>query len=384
MKTLLVRLVLGFLLVSGVVYGQVLSELSLPPNGDNQRAEVAQWVGPVKVTIEYHSPNVHGGGGADRTGHIWGELVRYGFFDEGFGPSHATPWRVGANESTTITFSHDIKIGGHDVKAGTYALFLELEKDAPWTWILSASPGWGSYQYDPKYDVLRVSATPQDAPYTEFMTFNFEERRPNSTVAVLQWEKKRISFKIDVPNVNDIYVAQMRRELMGWPGFDPQNWQTAAQFCATNKINLEEALVWANRAIEEPFRGAVPGRRDYSTLRTKANVLEAMNRTAEAEAVMQEAIRLPGTDAVQIHSYGMSLLNAGKTAKAVEIFNFNRQQHPDDQFITFIGLARAYSATGDKQKAIQSWETALQHVPSNRQALVPMIQKALQKLKEGS
>ena len=44
--------------------GQVLSELSMPPNGDNERAQVAQWIGPVKITIEYHSPNVHGGGGA--------------------------------------------------------------------------------------------------------------------------------------------------------------------------------------------------------------------------------------------------------------------------------------------------------------------------------
>src|ERR1700730_19064191 len=41
-------------------HGQVLSELSLPPNGANERAEVSQWIGPVKITIDYHSPNVHG------------------------------------------------------------------------------------------------------------------------------------------------------------------------------------------------------------------------------------------------------------------------------------------------------------------------------------
>src|ERR1051325_5152805 len=192
--------------------GQVRAEISQPPNGDNQRAEISQWIGPVKVSIDYHSPNVHGGGGADRTGHIWGELVRYGYFDDGFGPSRATPWRVGANESTTISFSHDVKIAGKDLKAGTYALFLLLDKDGPWTWILSSNPGWGSFQYDPKYDVLRVEATPKDAPYTEFMTFNFDDRRPDSTVAYLQWEKKRIDLKIDVPNVNDLYVAEMRKD----------------------------------------------------------------------------------------------------------------------------------------------------------------------------
>src|SRR6059058_4737653 len=101
---------------------QVHSEIAMPPNGDNERAEISQWIGLVKVTIDYHSPNVHGGGGADRTGHIWGDLISYGFTDQGFGPSHSAPWRVGANETTTITLSHDVKIEGKDLKAGTYGL----------------------------------------------------------------------------------------------------------------------------------------------------------------------------------------------------------------------------------------------------------------------
>ena len=378
----LAAFVLGALPYLGVA--QVLSELSIPPNGDNQRAEVSQWIGPVKVSIEYHSPNVHGGGGADRTGHIWGELVGYGFFDEGFGPSHATPWRVGANESTTISFSHDVQIDGHDLKAGTYALFLDVEKQGPWTWIFSTNPGWGSYQYDPKFDSLRVAATPQDAPYTEFMTFSFDERRPSSTIAYLQWEKKRVSFKIQVPNVNELYVGEMRRELMGWPGFNYQNWATAAQFCADNKINLDEALVWADRAINEPFRGAVRGHRSFSTLRTKAAVLHAMQRDGEADAVMEEALRLPGTDVMEIHSYGMSLLAAGRNEKAMQVFVVNRQTHPDDQFVPYVGLARGYTAVGNKAEAIRSWETALQHVPDDRKSLIPVIEKALKNLRQGS
>src|SRR5512142_3516275 len=89
-------------LAVGTLGAQQLSELSLPPggNGISQRSEVAQWIGPVKVSIAYGSPNVHGRGN-DRAGHIWGELVPFGLFDEGFGPSTATPWRAGANESTT-------------------------------------------------------------------------------------------------------------------------------------------------------------------------------------------------------------------------------------------------------------------------------------------
>ena len=195
---------IGFILISPslTIMAQDLSELPQPPNGDNQKAEVSQWIGPVKVSICYHSPRVHFQG-AERTGHIWGELIPYGFFDDGFGPSKAQPWRTGANETTTISFSHDVKVEGQDLPAGTYGLFLVLDKSGPWTWILSHnSYGWGAYQYAPKDDVLRMTVQPQDAPFTEFLTYSFDERLPSSAVAFLQWEKKRVPLKIEVPNVN--------------------------------------------------------------------------------------------------------------------------------------------------------------------------------------
>ena len=361
---------------------QVHSELAIPPNGDNERAEISQWIGLVKVTIDYHSPNVHGGGGADRTGHIWGELVNYGFTDQGFGPSHAAPWRVGANETTTITFSHDVKIEGKNLKAGLYGLFLDVEKSGPWTWIFSkAAEGWGSYQYDPKDDVLRVAVNPEDAPYAEFMTFGFDERRPSSTIAYLQWEKKRISFKIEVPNINELYVNQMREDLLNWPGFNYQNWQTAAQFCADNKINLEEALVWADKAIHDPFRGAVVGVEDFSTVSTKASVLDAMGRTSEADATMDKALELPGTSMIQMHSYGIRLLRAQRAERSLKIFQLNQQRHPEEKFWTYYGLARAYTALGDKSNAIKNWEIAIANVPESRKLMLPQFQATLKKLK---
>ena len=366
------------------VYGQVLSELSLPPNGNNQRAEISQWIGLVKISILYHSPNVHGGGGRDRAGHIWGELIPYGFFDEGFGPSKSTPWRAGANESTTITLSHDVKVEGKDLKAGTYALFLKLEKDAPWVWIFSNnSTGWGSYQYDPKDVALEVAVNPQPASYTEFLTYGFDERRPGSAIAFLQWENKRIPLKIEVPNVNELYVAQMRKELQGWPGFNYQNWQTAAQFCADNRVNLEEALVWAEKAISEPFRNAARGREDFSTLGTKAAVLQAMGRSAEADSMMDRAIRLPATSSLSIYQYCARLLAAGRKERALEVAKLNQQQHAEEKFWTYIGLARAYTAVGDKPNAIKNWETALLSVPPSQRSQIPAYENALRKLKEG-
>ena len=364
--------------------GQELSEVTLPPNGDNQKTEIAQWISLVKVTIHYHSPHVHNPAAKDRTGHIWGELVPYGLNDEGFGPSHAAPWRAGANESTTITFSHDVKIEGKDLKAGTYALFLQVEQSGPWQWIFSTRPGWGSYQYDAKYDALRVPATPEDAPFTEFLTYDFDARKPDSAVAFLQWEKKRASFKIEVPDAMAMYVDRIREDLQGWPGFDYRNWQNAAQFCADNKINLEEALTWADKAISEPFRGAALGHEDFSTLQTKAAVLQAMGRDSEADALMQKAMHLPGTDAAYIYAYGMGLLNQGKKEKAMEVFLLNKQINSDKLSWTSLGLARGYTATNDKQNAIANWETVIQNVPESFKGRLPRFQEALKKLKTGT
>lgn len=370
--------------VSVTAAAQVASEITLPPNGDNQRAEVSQWIGLVKVTISYHSPRVHLRGVTDRTGHIWGELVQYGFFDEGFGPSHATPWRAGANETTTITFSHDVKLEGKDVKAGTYALFLAVAPTGPWTLILSTNVGWGSFQYDQSNDALRVPLTPQDAPFTEYLTYAFTDRLPASSVAFLQWENKRIPFKIDVPNVNDLYIAQIRRDLQAWPGFNYQNWQTAAQFAVANNVDLEEALVWANRAIYEPFRNAAAGRQDFSTFSTKASVLNALGRGSDADTTMDRALRSEGASAVIVHQYAMSLLASGRKDRAMEIFQFNRKQHPDDRFWPYVGLARGYTALGDRKRAIQSWEFALRNLPPGQAANRARFEQALQALKTPS
>jgi hypothetical protein len=380
------RFIAGIVLALGLLavnlQAQELSELSIPPNGMNPRAEVSQWIGLVKVTIAYHSPNVHGPANRDRTGHIWGDLVKYGMFDDGFGPSTAAPWRAGANETTTVTVSHDVKIGGRDVRAGTYGLFLEIQPSGPWTWILSTHVGWGAYQYDSKYDVARVTATPEPAPYTEFLTYGFDDRRLESAVAFLQWEKQRVAFKIDVPDSLQRYVDQMRKDLLGWPGFNYQNWQNAAQFCADHKINLDEALVWADKAISEPFRNAAQGRKDFYTLRTKSAVLRAMGRDADGERIMDEAVALADAPILGIHQYGTSLLAAGKKDKAMAIFTLNRQRHPDEMFITYVGLARGFTALGDTSKAIANWEIALKNIPENQRVNLPVYEQALKALKE--
>ena len=365
-----------FMLITSWAIAQALTQ---PPSGDNQKSKVIQWIGPVQVSIDYSSPDVHGSNGEDRKGHIWGELVHYGYIDQGFGSSKAAPWRAGANENTVITFSHDVKVEGKDLKAGSYGLFLALEKDAPWTWIFSKNTSsWGSYFYDPKEDVLRVTVTPQDAAYTENLTYGFEDRKSNSVISYLQWENKRVSLKIEVPNVNELYVSKMREELRSYPGFDYRNWSGAAQFCATNKINLEEALVWADQALSPRIGGV----EEFSTLSTKANVLTALGRDAEAEVVMDKAIKIPNTPVGAIHQYGRGLLVADKKEKAMEIFQFNAKTHPEDKFTPNVGLARGYTALGDKKNAIKHWELAIKNIPESQKGSLSFYEGELKKVKE--
>src|SRR5205814_1033600 len=105
--------------------------LSLPPSGNNQRASITQGIGPVRVTIDYSSPAVHGPTGsgdiADRRGKIWGGLVPYGMTDQGFGHRKPTPWRAGANENTVFAVSHDVSINGQPLAAGKYGLQMLVE-----------------------------------------------------------------------------------------------------------------------------------------------------------------------------------------------------------------------------------------------------------------
>jgi tetratricopeptide (TPR) repeat protein len=371
------RLILFALLIANFCAAQ--AQLNLPPSGDNQKSVVTQFIGLVAVTITYNSPNVHSPSGEDRTGHIWGELVHYGFIDQGYGSSKAAPWRAGANENTTISFSHDVVIDGKTLNAGAYGLFLDVEKEGPWTWIFSHDANnWGSYFYDQSKDALRVAAYPQESSFTEWLAYGFDDRLANATMAYLQWENKRVSFNIEVPDINELYVESLRHQLNGTTaGFTYHTYMAAAQFCAQNKINLEEALTWADLAISQSFFG----REDFSSLQTKALVLLAMNKEQEADAIMDKAIKHPTASVGAVHQYARGLLSSGKTQKAMDVFLLNRKLHPEDTFTTYVGLARGYTAMGDKKNAIKNWEIAIKNLPEDQKGNISYYQSELSKVK---
>lgn len=350
--------------------------ITLPPSGDNQKSVVTQHIGLVEVTITYNSPDVTGPNGTDRRGKIWGQLVPYGLNDLGFGLRNPAPWRAGANENTVFSVSHDVLIEGKPLPAGEYG-FHAIVNPNEWTLIFSKNAtAWGSYFYQEEDDALRVTVRTEANEYTEWLTFDFVERYPNYAVCALKWEELQVPFRVEVPNINELYLAKIRQELQSTPGFSWQNWVSAVNFCISKKINLEEALQWAENAISAPFIG----QRNYTTLQTKARALEALGRLEDAEAAMDAALEHPTALPQQVHSYAQQLLLQGKKQKAFDVFQLNADKYPN-QWPTNYGLARGYSALGDYKKALKYARLALENAPDERNKT--SLEAAIEKLRQG-
>ena len=369
------KLVLGIsplFLYAGAVFGQVAG-LTLPPSGNNQKASVSQFIGPVRVTIEYSSPAVHGPDGKDRRGKIWGTLVPYGLANLGFGNGKPSPWRAGANENTLFSVSYPVTIEGKTLPAGRYGLSMIPTADQ-WTIIFSKDTGsWGSFFYDDSHDALRVQVKPAKHDYREWLTYEFTERRPTEATAELQWEDLSVPFKIKVENASDIYISKLTEELHSVPGFDYKSYDAAAQFCLQAKTNLDQAMQWAEAAVSMPGIG----QKNFTTLSTKALVLSATGKNDDAATLMQTALRLPSTTPLEIHQYGRQLLTMKKNTEAMEVFKYNAQRN-GDAWPVHVGLARGYAAIGDNKQALEHAKKALPQAPDdlNKNSLEAMV-KAL-------
>ena len=55
----------------------------------------------------------------------------------GFGTAKESPWRAGADENTTISFTDDVTVEGQPLKAGTYGLHMIVNEDHNATIIFS-------------------------------------------------------------------------------------------------------------------------------------------------------------------------------------------------------------------------------------------------------
>jgi len=348
------------LLSGSPAFAQILG-IPLPPSGDNQYGSVTQGIGPVRVTITYSSPDVHAPNGEDRAGKIWGGLVPYGLSNAGFGTcGDQCPWRGGANENTTFATTHDLKVQGSALKAGTYGLhFIPGKED--WTVVFSkVNDAWGSFFYDVKDDALRVQAKPEKNEYHEWLTYEFTDRQPDKATVALMWENLKVPFTLGVENVADLYVDGIRHSLRSTPGFNWQNWVAAAQYTLQAKSHLAEGLAWAEAASKPPI-----GQENFNTLANLAQLQEANGKAEEGAKTMDKAMALPTATAADLHQYGRALLGQGKKAEAVKVFELNAKRHPGE-WPTPVGLARALSAQGKIKEALEAAKAGLKLAPNDQ------------------
>ncbi len=327
------------------------AQLITAPDGGNKKASVSERIGISDVTIHYDRPAVKG-----REGKIWGQLVAYGFTDLGFGTSKAAPWRAGANENTTISFSTDVKVEGQRLEAGTYALFMAMGQSDATVIFSKNSSSWGSFFYDPKEDALRVTVkTIPLAESVERLKYEFMDQTENSATVNLVWEKLRIPFKVEVDYVK-LQMESFARELRNDKGFRWESWVEAVNFAVANNADMQQALQWSDYAVSGPFIG----QKNFRTLSAKASVLNKLGRGAERDALLKEA--MPLATMQELHNYGRQLLREKKPAEALEVFKLNDQKNPN-KFMTSMGLMRGYSANGDYKNALKYAKAAQAMAP---------------------
>ncbi len=327
--------------------GSQATELNLPTI--SQRAVVTQRVGLTDITITYHRPLAGGR-------KIWGGAVPLG-----------QVWRAGANENTTISFSDDVSVEGHAVPAGTYGLHTLPAADQ-WTIIFSKnSTSWGSFSYDEKEDALRVTVKPQPAETHEALEYSFEDVKPDSAVATLQWEKLAVPFRISV-DVKAVALRSIHNQLRSVGGFTWSGYDEAARWCLDNNYNLEEALKWADQSIQ--------GEERFENYLTKSEILEAMGRKKEAETAKNTAF--DKANGIQLHIYGRQLQLQNKQDEGFAIFKLNIQKRPNEWY-THGEVARMAAAKGDFDTALKEMKTAQASAPQGAKTQIQGLINRLEK-----
>jgi hypothetical protein len=339
-------------LVSGIAIAQYgAGDIHLPY--ESQKASVGQTIGLTDMEIIYHRPAVKGR-------KIWGELVPY---NNGM----PIPWRGGANENTTISFSTEVEIEGKALPAGTYGLhFIPGEKE--WTIIFSKnSTSWGSFSYDQNEDALRITEKPQEAGFTEFLTYQFVNPDTGKVFVQLLWEKLAVGFYVHV-NTHEVVLANIRRELRNTPGFSWRGFNSAANYCSEENINFEEAIGWAKRSIS--------AEENFTNLATLSELQKKTGKETEAAKTMEHAMTI--AKPLEVHGYARQLLREKKTDEAMKLFEYNLKKNPDEWFV-YAGMARGYEAKGDMKSAIENMKMALAKAPENSKANITGILKQWEK-----
>jgi Protein of unknown function (DUF2911) len=315
----------------------------------SQHALITQRIGITDITINYHRPLVAGR-------KIWGGLVPYG-----------EVWRAGANENTTIAFSDPVSIEGKALDRGTYGLHMIPGADE-WVVIFSKNAtSWGSFNYDKAEDALRVNVKPRATDMHEALTYDFDDVHPDSSVVVMEWEKVAVPFKVGV-DVHDIVEASLKnQQLRGLTQYTWISWDDAANYLLAEKVDLNDALTYSNKSIDNEDR--------YDNELTKSKALLAMNRKDDAAVAQKRALEL--ATPLQLHLYARGLQGEKRNDEAFAIFRENAQKHPDLWFV-HSGIARMYCAEGKYDDAAKEMKVALSGAPDNQKVYVEGLVKKLE------
>lgn len=269
---------LGLMCACGLIFASNL--LAQAPKVDFPAASPActlkQRVGLTDIEIDYSRPGV-------KHRKIFGGIVPYG-----------KVWRTGANNATKIIFSTPVKLDGHDIPAGTYALFTIPGEDE-WTIIINKKANqWGSFRYDEKTDVVRFKVKPVEiAEQIETFTIEFNHIRDESAMINLVWDHTVVPIHLEI-ELTDKLVPQIEAAMSSSEKKSDGFYFQAATFYYDHNLDLHKALDWVNAGlVDNPFIA-------FEMLHLKAQILakqgDKEGAIAAAKKSTELAIKAEGPD----------------------------------------------------------------------------------------
>lgn len=213
------------LLLSSIGNGQ---SIKVPAPSPSQTLTQAFGLGEIK--IEYSRPGAKG-----RV--IFGDVVPMGKI-----------WRTGANQATKVTIGEDVKINSTPVAAGTYALYT-IPNKTEWEVMFykDLTLGGNVSEYKAENEVLRFKVKPVTTlDKTETFTINVSSITATSCMLDLSWENTKVSIPMST-EIDAKVMKQIDKEMA--PG-DRKPYFTAASYYYENDKDLNKALEWANKAVE--------------------------------------------------------------------------------------------------------------------------------------
>jgi hypothetical protein len=247
--------------VSGI-FAQIQTPAASPT------ATTTQMVGLSKVTIEYSRPAVKGR-------KIFGDLVAFG-----------KVWRTGANKIPNITFDKDVLVNGQKIAAGKYG-FCTIPGKTEWTLIFNSDgEQWGTYNYDQKKDVARLTAKPVKIAKQEHFTMAFDNFTANKADIVISWETTSVRFSVE-HNAKDQIMAEIASKTAD-ANATADTYYDAASYYLENNLDINKAAMWADKLVEKD--------KQYWTLGLRARILAKAGQCERAAADAQMSMEMAKKD----------------------------------------------------------------------------------------